>query len=122
MASSQKTVLVAEDEVLIRLMAVELLSEAGFTVLEAEHAASALRLLAEHAVRVHLLCTDIHMPGEMDGLALAHHASSHWPWVALIIVSGEAHPAEHELPEGSRFLSKPYGPGHLVASVRELLA
>jgi CheY-like chemotaxis protein len=72
----QTFVLVAEDEELVRSVIVEALLDEGFEVMEAEHAEAALIVLEGHAHRIHVLFTDIQMPGTMDGLALAHHASS----------------------------------------------
>jgi CheY-like chemotaxis protein len=70
------TALVVEDEDMIREIAVQTLEDDGFAVLEAEHAASALIHLNVSASSIHVLFTDLHMPGEMDGLALAHHANN----------------------------------------------
>lgn len=115
-------VLVVEDEMLIRMVAVDALTEAGFTVVEAGHAAGALAILTTQPSGVHALFTDIHMPGSMDGLELAHHIHDHYPWIALIIASGKARPLSAELPDGSRFLPKPYDPLHVVKHVNELVA
>jgi CheY-like chemotaxis protein len=82
----QILVLVAEDEELVRLVVTEVLRDAGFEVIEAEHAEAALSVLEQHAARVHVLFTDIQMPGAMDGLALAHHTSQNWPEIALLII------------------------------------
>lgn len=101
-------------------MAAEYLLGAGFSVLEAEHAGAALNILAARGTHVHVLFTDIHMPGSMNGLALAHHAHRNFPWIAVLVASGAATPAKHELPAGSRFLPKPYDHGHVVASIREI--
>jgi hypothetical protein len=90
-------------------------------VLEAEHADAALLILNVQAADVHVLFTDIHMPGSMNGLALAHHAHRHFPWIALLVASGDARPGKKDLPEGCRFLAKPYDPGHAIASICELL-
>jgi CheY-like chemotaxis protein len=113
-------VVIAEDEVLIRGMAVDMLTDEGFEVIEAGHAEEALAILELQAADIHILFTDIHMPGPMDGLELAYHARSHWPWIALLLASGKARPAE--MPAGSRFLSKPYDLYHVVRCVRELTA
>jgi two-component system, response regulator PdtaR len=121
MVVGQKVILVAEDDVLVRLVAVDRLIEAGFSVLEAEHADAALLILNVQAADVHVLFTDIHMPGSMNGLALAHHAHQHFPWIALLVASGDARPGKKDLPEGCRFLAKPYDPGHAIASICELL-
>lgn len=115
------TALVAEDEVIVRMVAVDALIDAGFRVLEAEHAGAALQVLEEHGRSVHILITDVHMPGTMNGIALAHHTCRHWPWIALLIASAHPHPGHHELPPGSRFLPKPYFPHHLVGHARELV-
>ena len=112
--STRKNIVLVEDELLIRLSAVEALENAGFAVIEAEHAQAALRVLNLRFASIHLVFTDIHMPGEMDGLRLAHHVSRHWPHVALLIASGEARPLTEELPAGSVFISKPYELEHVA--------
>jgi CheY-like chemotaxis protein len=122
MSDRPKIVVVAEDETLIRMLAVDVLIDAGFAVIEAGHADDALAILNSQATDIHVLFTDIHMPGSMDGLELAHHTRRHWPWIALLVASGKGKPSFAELPPGSRFLSKPYEPSHVVAHVRELIA
>jgi CheY-like chemotaxis protein len=113
-------VVVVEDEVLVRMLAVDVLTEAGFVVLEAEHSAHALIHLEVQAADIHVLFTDVHMPGDMAGLALAHHARRCWPWIATLITSARAHLASQALPAGSRFLAKPYNVDNVVAHVRQL--
>ena len=85
-------VLVAEDDVLIRMMVVDALTDAGFTVIEAVHADDALSILIAQAKAVHALFTDIQMPGAMTGLDLAHHVRGKWPWIALLVASGNFRP------------------------------
>jgi CheY-like chemotaxis protein len=114
-------VLVVEDEALIRMVAVDALSDAGYEVLEAEHAAAALIHLAGRADDVVIVCTDVHMPGGMDGIRLAHHVVAHWPWIGLVVMSGQARPASGELPNKARFLAKPYETDTLVAHVAEMV-
>ncbi len=114
-------VVVAEDEPLIRMAAAAALRDEGFEVMEAESAEEALGILQEHAWDVHVLFTDIHMPGSMDGLALAHHAALHWPWISFLIASGRAKPEDAELPARSRFVAKPYSHDHVITHVREML-
>jgi len=120
MVLERKIILVVEDETLIRIVAMNALSDAGFHVIEAEHADIALDLLQLKATTIHLLFTDVHMPGTMNGLELARHANTCWPWIALLVASGQAKPHQTELPFGSRFLAKPYNLEHVVAHVREL--
>jgi CheY-like chemotaxis protein len=115
-------VLVAEDEELVRFVVVEALHNAGFEVMDAEHAEAALGILQIHATRIHVLFTDIQMPGIMDGLALAHHTAKHWPKIALLITSARPPPERTKFPQKSRFLAKPYQPHHVVRHIRELAA
>ena len=118
--ASPCVVLLAEDEPVTRMLAVDVLTEAGFTILEARHAAEVLVLLEAQADSIHVLFTDVHMPGALDGLGLARHAREHWPWLGILIASGAAQPASLELPPGSRFVAKPYKLQHVVGHVREL--
>jgi DNA-binding response OmpR family regulator len=115
-------IVVVEDESLIRMLAVETLLDAGFTVLEAEHAAAGLSHLEAQASRIAVLFTDINMPGDMNGLELAHHARTLWPWIAQLITSGRGTPALNTFPAGSRFVLKPYEIDNVVAHVRALMA
>jgi two-component system, response regulator PdtaR len=115
-------VLVAEDEELVRIVIVDALEEAGFEVLDVEHAAAAVDVLKIHAGRINVLFTDIQMPGAMDGLALAHHTSKNWPNVALLITSARPRPHPSDIPGKSRFLAKPYRHGQVIRHIRELAA
>ncbi len=117
-----KTVVVAEDEPLVRMLAADVLTEAGFIVIETAHAAEAMATLQAQGANVHLLFTDIHMPGLMSGLELAHRVQRLWPHIGLLIVSGEVSPGEEDLPVGSRFLPKPYDLDCIVAHVRKVTA
>lgn len=122
MDAQKKTVVVAEDEPLILMLAVDLLTEAGFDVIATTQADEALATLNARAAGVDVLFTDIHMPGPMNGLDLAHHVRTHWPWVQMLVVSGKAAPAASEMPEGTLFMRKPYDPARIVAHVRALAA
>jgi CheY-like chemotaxis protein len=115
-------VLVTEDEELVRFVIVQALLDEGFEVIEAEHAQAALIVLGSHARRIHVLFTDIQMPGTMDGLALAHHASKHWPWIGLLVTSARPHPEGTAFPEQSRFVAKPYQHRDVMRHIRELAA
>jgi CheY-like chemotaxis protein len=117
---SSSLVIVAEDELLTRMMAADALISAGFTVIEADHATAALMILRSRAVEICALFTDVNMPGPLDGLGLAHHAATTWPWVRLLVASGKAQPTGNDLPKGCRFLPKPYDPDNMVSHIREL--
>jgi CheY-like chemotaxis protein len=118
----QAMVLVAEDEELVRFVIVEALRTEGFEVMEVEHAAAALIVLESHARRIHVLFTDVQMPGTMNGMALAHHTSTHWPWIGLLVTSAQPHPDSTAFPEESRFLAKPYEHRDVIRHIRELAA
>ena len=122
MTARWKTILIVEDEHLIRMAAAEFLTDAGHNVVEAEHADAALGILQARAAEIRLLFTDIQMPGAMSGLELAHHARSHWPWIALLVTSGACNPRAEDMPVRSRFLRKPYAAAHVVAHAQELMA
>jgi CheY-like chemotaxis protein len=119
---NEHVVLVVEDEEIIRTVACEALNDAGFDVVETEHADEAVRILRKRAAEIHALFTDIQMPGSMDGLALAHLSRRSWPWIALLIASGLARPQAWELPKDSRFVIKPYRLDHIVGHLQEMLA
>src|ERR1700694_5339722 len=81
-------VLVVEDEMMLRMRAVDIVEDAGFTAIEAVNADEALAIL-ESRSDVDLLFTDIQMPGSMDGLRLAHAVHQRWPSIKIILVSGQ---------------------------------
>jgi CheY-like chemotaxis protein len=114
-------VLIVEDEALLRLLAVEMVEEAGFVALEAADADQAVVLL-ESRPDICLLFTDINMPGSMDGLKLAHAVSNRWPPIKIIVVSGAVRPKPSELPLDCCFLGKPYEAAAMVAELRFLVA
>lgn len=99
-------VLVVEDELLVRLCAVEMLREAGFAVFEAADGEDAIDTLALHP-EINVLFTDINMPGAFDGLELARRVHRQRPDVQLIITSGRGQPAKDDAPDGD-FVMKPY--------------
>ena len=81
-------VVVAEDDPLILMAIADHLTEEGFQVLEARHADEALAILALDPAVIHVLFTDVWMPGDMDGIALSHHVKAHWPWIGRLVTSG----------------------------------
>lgn len=92
-------VLVVEDEPLLMMNAVDMIATMGFEIVEARNAAEAIAVL-ESRSDVHLVFTDIHMPGTMNGLNLAHFVRNRWPPVKIIATSGKARLAEDDLPSG----------------------
>ncbi len=112
-------VLIVEDEPLVRLCAVETVEAAGFTVIEAANADEAIRIL-ENRRDIRVVFTDIHMPGSMDGLKLAHAVRDRWPPIKIIVTSGREILAEQGLPAGGRFFAKPYDPSEIKDALRAL--
>lgn len=113
-------VLVVEDEVLVRLNAVLLLEEAGFDTLEAGSAEEAIAVL-EARKDIRIVFSDIHLPGSIDGLRLAHAIRRRWPPIELVLTSGHMRVPEGEMPERGHFLGKPYGATELIRTVRSLV-
>ena len=67
---------------------------------------------------IQLVITDIDMPGSMDGLRLAAAIRDRWPPIHLIVVTGLAPPKRSQLPSGSLFVPKPYGPNEILSAIR----
>jgi two-component system, response regulator PdtaR len=116
---SKPTVLVVEDELLMRMNAVTLVEGAGFEALEATNADEAITIL-EARKDIRIVFTDINMPGSMDGLKLAHAIRRRWPPIELILTSGDLQIEPEKLPSRGRFLSKPYDPTELRSALNEL--
>jgi CheY-like chemotaxis protein len=112
-------VLIVEDELLLRMDAAEMIGAAGFEVIEAANADQAIEVL-EARPDIMVVFTDIQMPGSMDGLKLARAVRGRWPPIKIIATSGRLHVAETDLPEGGRFLPKPYSPAQVTGMLREL--
>ena len=112
-------VLLVEDEPLIRLVASDVLTEAGYRVIEAVNSEEALTLIEAKPDTVALV-TDVKMPGAVDGFALARLVAGRWPHVGIVVTSAHALAGEGDLPAGSEFLPKPYQPSTLIAAVRKL--
>ncbi len=109
-------VLVVEDEPFQRMLAVDLVEEAGLIALEARDADEAIEIL-EARDDIRIVVTDINMPGSMDGLKLAAAVRDRWPPVRIILTSGNFEPGADERPADSVFLSKPYDPARLIAEL-----
>ena len=119
--SKRPVVLIVEDEFLLRIDAVDMVAAAGFEVLEAGNADEAIEVLEAHP-DVTVVFTDIQMPGSMDGLKLARAVKGRWPPIKIVATSGRLDVAEEDLPEGGRFLPKPYSPMQVKGVLRELTA
>lgn len=114
-----ETILVVEDEVLVRMMVAEQLRWAGYTVVEAANAHEALDVLRHDSVDVRLVLSDICMPGTIDGVGLARAIRSQYPRIRIVLTSGHL-PAvggtEHD-----GFFPKPYDATKLINYIKTLL-
>lgn len=112
-------ILVVEDETFTRMDVVEILRAAGFDIVEAANADEAIQMLERNS-GIHLVFTDIDMPGSMNGLKLAAAVRDRWPPVRIIATSGHFKIQLGDLPAGARFISKPYQPAQIISAIREL--
>ncbi|HRI53425.1 MAG TPA: PAS domain S-box protein, partial [Pseudomonadota bacterium] len=118
-----EVILLVEDEVSVRTMTQRLLQRGGYTVLSAGSAGEAERLFASHPGPVHLLLTDIVMPGP-NGIELSTRLRRQRPELAVLYISGYAEgslPARSALPAGAMLLAKPFSSDALLSRVREVL-
>jgi DNA-binding NtrC family response regulator len=118
---SRSVVLVVEDEELIRMLAAQTISDAGFDVVEACNADEAIAVLAARK-DIRVVFSDIDMPGSMDGLKLAKAVHDRWPPIEVILTSGKYHPGQERLPARGQFMPKPYRADTLVSAVRRMAA
>lgn len=110
-------VLLVDDEPAIRMIASQGLEDAGFEVVEADCAESALKILKARA-DVGVLFTDIDMPGALDGLDLARLVHERWPAIQLVLTSGRGLPAP--VPDDGLFVAKPYSIEDLTKAVAKV--
>jgi CheY-like chemotaxis protein len=116
---ARPVVLIVEDDFLIRMNAAEVIADAGFDVVEAASADEAIAIL-EDRLDITIVFTDVQMPGSMDGLKLAAAIRGRWPPIKIVATSGIVDVRKVELPEGGRFLRKPYSSTEIVGMLREL--
>jgi CheY-like chemotaxis protein len=119
-SAAPAVVLIVEDEMLLRMRAVDMVEDAGYIPLEAVDADEAVAIL-ESRSDIALMFTDIQMPGSMDGLKLAHAVHERWPPIKIILVSGQLSPASVEIPADSRFFGKPLEAGEMIAEMRDMI-
>jgi two-component system, cell cycle sensor histidine kinase and response regulator CckA len=117
------TVLVVDDEESVRRLACRMLTWTGFQTLEARHGREALAAIEQHAGPIHLVLTDVKMPG-MNGRELGREVEQRWPGKPILYMSGFASEVLGGglLEPGSPFLAKPFTQEDLAAKVRRLLS
>ncbi|WEK04732.1 MAG: response regulator [Candidatus Devosia phytovorans] len=118
--ATRVTVLIVEDEVLVRMALADHLEDVGYHVLEANDADEAIEVL-EREDDVRVIFTDIDMPGSMDGLKLAAAVADRWPPIRIIITSGRRMVEITDIPSGSVFFMKPYSHRLIERQIGEML-
>lgn len=116
------TVLVVDDEEAVRHLASRMLTWMGYQVLEARHGREALATVEEHNGPIHLVLTDIKMPG-MNGRELGRQIEERWPSIPILYMSGFASEVFRDglLEAGAPFLAKPFTQDDLSTRVRAML-
>ena len=104
----------------LRLRAVDIVEDAGFTAVEAVSADEALAIL-ESRSDISLLFSDIQMPGSMDGLMLAHAVHERWPAIKIILVSGQVKPSDADKPADSKFFGKPLVVKQMIHQLQQMV-
>ncbi|AWI90929.1 response regulator [Methylobacterium sp. DM1] len=123
-AETRPTVLVVEDDAVIRHAALELIAEAGFAVREARNGNEAIRMLdavQEAGETVCVVVTDIDMPLGIDGIKLAACIDRRWPDIGIVITSGKVRPAPGDVPTDGLFIRKPYTEEGLISAIRSVM-
>jgi DNA-binding NtrC family response regulator len=115
-----REVLVVDDEPLIRMNAADALADGGIMAWEAGDADEALAVLGRRPM-IGVVFTDVNMPGDMDGLGLAHEVRATRPDVKIIVTSGATTVSKDHLPSDGTFLPKPYRADRLVSIVARKL-
>ncbi len=124
LSGGAETILLVEDESNVRMLTRIILERVGYTVLEAENGPAALEMWEQSGAGVHLLLTDIVMPGNLSGRELAAQLQALRPALKVIFTSGysaEIAGRELELLDGQNFIQKPCAPGPLLAAIRRCL-
>lgn len=118
--TQQITVLVVEDEPIVRMDISDHLQDLGFKVLEAANAAEAVEMLQDNA-GIQIMFTDVDMPGGTDGLMLAAAVRERWPPIKIIVTSGHRKVNMDDIPADSRFFGKPYRASAVVDAINEMM-
>ena len=116
----RSTILIVEDDPMLRADTVLSLEEAGLSVVEHADADEALGFLLENGPDVAAVLTDINMPGHSDGVHLAEMISRHWPHIGVIVTSGAGRPVR-DLPARVHFIQKPWRAEQVVAAIEGLV-
>ncbi|TSD77067.1 response regulator [Pseudomonas sp. KBS0710] len=118
MSAAPSTILVVEDDAIVRMLIVDVLEELEFSVLEAADAEEALEIVKNTTQRIHLMMTDVGLP-DMNGKQLATKARELRPSLPILFASGYAD--NIEVPPGMQVIAKPFSIDQLRAKVKSML-
>ncbi len=118
---NRRTVVVVEDEPLVRLNATSMFEEAGIDVVEFSNGDDAINYVRDHKQDVAAIFTDVYLPGETDGLELAGIVSEVCPDIAVMVTSGQIVQRPDDLHPQVRYVSKPWMPLDVLAAMRDAL-
>ncbi len=122
-ANDGETVLVVDDEPTVRMLVVEVLTELGYTAIEAEDGGGALAVVRSDA-RIDLLVTDVGLPGNLNGRQLADASRAKRPGLKVLFITGYAENAvldDAHLERDMHVITKPFAMDALAARIRELI-
>jgi CheY-like chemotaxis protein len=117
-AEAAKTILLVEDEVLVRMTIADQLRDAGYVVIEASNADEAMQVLRHKSADVRLIFSDVRMPGTMDGVGFAREVRSQYPLIKIVLTSAHTPKLEAEY---DGFFPKPYVPTTIIRHIKSLL-
>ena len=123
-SEQRQTILVVDDEVIIRTAISEYLRDCGYKVIEAASVDEAVLVLQQAEITVHIVLSDVEMPGARDGFALAQWVREHRPTLQVILAGSAARAtkAAGELCNSGPMLAKPYDPQIVLDQIKRLLA
>jgi CheY-like chemotaxis protein len=120
-SANSATVLVVEDEVLLRLSIADKFRARGYTVVEVANADEALSILQSGTV-INAVFTDVRMPGSMDGIELVRRICADWPDIGVLVASGSPPAVDLHQIGAAGFFAKPYDPECIIAHIAVLVA
>jgi len=115
---SCQVILLVEDEVLIRMLLAEVLRDKGYQVIEAASGDEGLAILLS-GQHVTMIITDVRMPGQIDGMALATRAKQAWPQRPVVVMSSHLPAADAAIAD--KFIAKPFVPAMLMKTIENLI-
>ncbi|WP_280142206.1 response regulator [Rhizobium tibeticum] len=107
-----------DDEPLIRVDTADIISDAGYHVVEAAMADEGFTFLEKYS-SLQLLFTDVQTGGDLDGFELARKVAERWPHIEVVVASGARTPKEGELPRNAAFIQKPFSAETILEALRD---